>query len=321
MLLRAICQYYGGYENIEGGYVHVGLVDLTGGFGESIDLREDDGSVVDEAVIMRRLEEHSRNGDLIGAGSIQGRDTDLTPDGIVKGHAYAILRVARVDGLCLVQLRNPWGTSDWSGRYCDASPCWTARLRAKLDVPSRGDGRQKETGVFWMCGEDFLRRFQTLYVCRLFRTVDERPTPGKWHRRTAVGSWQISDGTAEGYEGVATAPQFRLVIDRPCDVFLTLTLDKYDHQGDDVSIALFLMSPTNSRRVGGGRQRIKMLTTTNVVASSSPFTNLSTVSVQASNLGVEDDGYTVIPLTYSAGMEATWTITVFCERDFELAAL
>ena len=64
-----------------------------------------------------------------------------------------------------------------------------------------------------------------------------------------------------------------------------------------------------------------MLTTTNVVASSSPFTNLSTVSVQASNLGVEDDGYTVIPLTYSAGMEATWTITVFCERDFELAAL
>jgi calpain len=116
LLEKAYAAYYGGYGNIEGGFVHVGLVDLTGGFGEKISLRDNDGSVADEAVIVRQLEQHSKNGDLIGAGSTNGRDTDATPDGIVKGHAYAILRVEKVDGLALVQLRNPWGESDWSGR-------------------------------------------------------------------------------------------------------------------------------------------------------------------------------------------------------------
>ena len=81
---RNNARYYGGYENIEGGFVHVGLVDLTGGFGESVNLRNDDGSVADEAVIFRRLLQHSTHGDLMGAGSTQGRDTDATPDGIVK---------------------------------------------------------------------------------------------------------------------------------------------------------------------------------------------------------------------------------------------
>ena len=236
---------------------------------------------------------------------------------VVQGHAYAILRIESVDGRSMVQLRNPWGTSDWSGRFSDDSPLWTDRLRAKLD---HRPGLSKDAGVFWMCAEDFLRRFETLYVCRLFRTVDERPNPGKWHRRSAAGAWRTSDGSAAGYRDVEKAPQFRLVVDRPVDIFLTLTMDKFDHD-DEPHIGLFLFSPSRDRRVGGGRTTVKMMTTGNVVASSTPFTNLSTVSVQASNLGVEEEGYTVVPVTYSGGQEAEWTVTGFCERPFELKPL
>jgi hypothetical protein len=157
-------------------------------------------------------------------------------------------------------------------------------------------------------------------VCRLFRTVDEQP-PGKWHRRVVTGSWKRSDGTAIGCRGdMGQAPHLGHVVDRPADVFLTLTLDSFDHD-DEPSIALFLLAPSSNPYVSGGRKRVKRRTTTNGVASSSPFTNLSTVSVSAPNLGVQEEGYTIVPLSYDAGSEAEWTISVFCERSFGLSAL
>ena len=86
-------------------------------------------------------------------------------------------------------------------------------------------------------------------------------------------------------------------------------------------LALFLLAPSSNPYVSGGRKRVKRRTTTNGVASSSPFTNLSTVSVSAPNLGVQEEGYTIVPLSYDAGSEAEWTISVFCERSFGLSAL
>jgi hypothetical protein len=68
-------------------------------------------------VLWQRMADHASSGDLLGCGSTQGRDTDFTPQGIVKGHAYAILQVLNIDGVSLVQLRNPWGTCGWKGRF------------------------------------------------------------------------------------------------------------------------------------------------------------------------------------------------------------
>ena len=95
-------QYYGGYGEIEGGYVHLGLVDLTGGVGSTIKVS---GAASPEvASLWRQLLDLHEARDLVGAGSTSGRDTDTTPRGIVKGHAYAVLRVADVDGTRLLQV-------------------------------------------------------------------------------------------------------------------------------------------------------------------------------------------------------------------------
>lgn len=66
-------------------------------------------------------------GALLGAGSPphpQG-DSAFTPDGIVMGHAYAILQVRQYNGEVLVQLRNPHGakvtTLEWTGDWGDDS--------------------------------------------------------------------------------------------------------------------------------------------------------------------------------------------------------
>jgi hypothetical protein len=42
-------------------------------------------------------------------------------------------KVREIDDLQLLQLRNPWGTSAWSGPYSDKdTSSWTPRLKAAL---------------------------------------------------------------------------------------------------------------------------------------------------------------------------------------------
>lgn len=55
-----------------------------------------------------KLLEYHRAGYLLGAGSPAGSDTDTSPEGIVQGHAYAILDIQEVDDNKLLHLRNPW---------------------------------------------------------------------------------------------------------------------------------------------------------------------------------------------------------------------
>ena len=102
-------------------------------------------------VLWRLLVSHAGAEDLIGCGSTNGKDTDSTPRGIVKGHAYAILQVREVDSLKMLQLRNPWGTSAWAGPYSDGDGVnWTPRLKAILNFdPSKKLG--KVCGLTRLC--------------------------------------------------------------------------------------------------------------------------------------------------------------------------
>jgi len=56
--------------------------------------------------------------------------------GIVEGHAYSVLDCQDIDGNQLVQLRNPWGSSEWKGDWSDQDKKnWTAKRVG--DVQSR----------------------------------------------------------------------------------------------------------------------------------------------------------------------------------------
>jgi Calpain family cysteine protease len=66
----------------------------------------------------------------MGAGSPAGSDTDVSPMGIVQGHAYSLLDACEIDSVKLVQLRNPWGNEvEWKGAWGDNSTEWTERRR------------------------------------------------------------------------------------------------------------------------------------------------------------------------------------------------
>ena len=101
------------------------------------------------------LLEARKNGDLLGAGSLTGKDTDKNADGVVLGHAYSILDVREVEHHRLLQMRNPWGKGEWTGRWSDDSKEWTPRYRKLLGWERKDDGK------FWISFEDFCSNYRT----------------------------------------------------------------------------------------------------------------------------------------------------------------
>jgi hypothetical protein len=194
------------------------------------------------------------------------------------------------------------------------------------------------TGVFWISVADFVREFDSLFLCRLFRTVSQG---GQWHKHSFSSRWSIAKNTAGGYRAASTAPQFLWRCARPAEVYATLTLD-HDHQDDDDAaagggggcsrsdghgadegsapprqdphIALFLLEAPSG---GKGCNRV----TQGKVADSGNFTNSPTVSVAVPRLEVRDDGYVFLGTTYETGSESPFTVTLFADYPFTLERL
>jgi hypothetical protein len=83
-------------------------------------------------------------------------------DGIHGGHAYSILAATEYNKQRLVQMKNPWGRSEWNGPWSDGSKEWTPEAMTALGH-SFGDD-----GVFWIRYEDMLRKYAVIWRTRLF---------------------------------------------------------------------------------------------------------------------------------------------------------
>jgi calpain-15 len=69
-------------------------------------------------------------------------------NGIICGHAYTVLSAVNLRttrGMVrLIQLRNPWGGSEWKGDWSDNSRLWTPELKQQVGL------KATEDGVFYM---------------------------------------------------------------------------------------------------------------------------------------------------------------------------
>jgi len=54
-----------------------------------------------------------------------GATSVMTVQGLIKDHAYSVLRAIECNGKKFVILRNPWGQYEWTGRWSDGSAEWT----------------------------------------------------------------------------------------------------------------------------------------------------------------------------------------------------
>ena len=101
--------------------------------------------------LWHRVRGLSEDGHFLGCGPHAGKAADVEGLGIAHGGAYAILRAVAVDGVKLLQLRNPWGSTEWRGKWSDSDEeSWTQRMVARVGYVGGEDG------TFWMAFEDFI---------------------------------------------------------------------------------------------------------------------------------------------------------------------
>ena len=75
----------------------------------------------------------------------------LDVQGLIGSHAYSVLRAVECKGKRFVVIRNPWGKSEWTGRWSDGSKEWTQEWLQSL--PALGH-RFGDDGQFVMECED-----------------------------------------------------------------------------------------------------------------------------------------------------------------------
>ena len=70
--------------------------------------------------------------------------------GLIKEHAYSILRIYSEGEIKIINLRNPWGVFEWTGDWSDESNKWTEDMIKKVK-PSL----EEDDGSFWISYEHF----------------------------------------------------------------------------------------------------------------------------------------------------------------------
>ncbi|XP_056431633.1 calpain-5-like isoform X2 [Gadus chalcogrammus] len=122
--------------------------------------------------------------------------------GLVRGHAYGVTALRKVwkgdnllsrngmSRLLMIRMRNPWGTTDWTGTWSQRSDEWQ-----QLNRPEREKmGIQvRDVGEFWMEFGDFCRYFTDVVLCHLVEKA--RLWSGShWREESCFGEWAPAPG-------------------------------------------------------------------------------------------------------------------------------
>jgi hypothetical protein len=175
--------------------------------------------------------------------------------GLLHGHAYSLLQTfkQKKTGLRLVQLKNPWGSYEWSGDYSDDSPLWTKKLKQEVNRAVQKRARQlsagsatgntspraavvtevKDDGAFWMSWTDFAKYFEDVSTCN--------PWLNGKTRYSLSSSWEpgVSAGGPVGFGTFGCNPSFALEISsaeadtEQTKVTVTFSLTQSEIRGDD----------------------------------------------------------------------------------------
>jgi len=296
VLEKAYAKLHGSFDAIEGGFVNDALVDMTGGIGGKIHLQDKEAKKdINDGTMWAKLKGLSRDGHLLGCGSGSGKDTDISDMGIVKGHAYSLLRVEEVDGHRLVQLRNPWGNTEWKGKWSDSDEeSWTQKMRKKLGYVNKDDG------TFWMAFEDFVLHYRVVYICRIMDKSDG------WQRIFVTSEWRgETAGGCSNYSGTYEKnPRINLkVVGR---VKLLLTLEQADSRGslegdEEVPIAFKVFKDKNIHGSG--------------VTSSGTYCYDREVFVDVELTENSSGPYIILPTTFKPGMERGFIMKAIWKGD------
>jgi len=161
ILEKAYAKLHGSYDAIVSGNCLEAFYDLTGAPSETHELNGD------RDLLWATIMSFTTSQCVVGA-SCGRKETaaEARRMGLCTNHCYSLLRVMQTAKQRVAELRNPWGKTAWSGRYCRGSPEWAAEIKPMLSTRDDETETLQDQGRTWMPFDDFLKYFSRVDICR-----------------------------------------------------------------------------------------------------------------------------------------------------------
>lgn len=335
LLEKAYAKFYGSYEFLRGGNTCEAQEDFTGGLAEIYESK----SVPQN--FFTTLERAFEKSALIGC-SIDASAEEIekvTPQGLVKAHAYSVTKVKLVDiqmpqksgKIPMIRIRNPWGNDvEWNGAWSDGSKEW--QFIPSAEKESIGLNFESD-GEFWMSYRDFLLNYDTIEICNLFKTFthtsafdfEERKN---WHLRKAEGEWKMdvsAGGSRNFLESFDKNPKFILKLNKPdegdddglCSIIVALMQKNRRRLGlPHLSIGFLIYDITDYR--DSFKFNMDFFSDNVSVARSNNYTNCRGNTRRCQLISGK---YLIIPTTFEPNEEGEFLLRVVSESSCELKKL
>ncbi|XP_068606996.1 calpain-9 [Brachionichthys hirsutus] len=321
LLEKAYAKLHGSYESLKGGSTMEAMEDFTGGVGEIYETKKAPDNLF--SIMKKALDRGSMMGCSIDISSSAESEAKTTT-GLVKGHAYSITGLERVNyrgkPVQLIRIRNPWGQVEWNGPWSDNSREWGYIDKAEK---SRILQNSTDDGEFWMEFEDFKKNYDKVEICNMTPDDLTDSTKRHWEVNLFEGSW-IRGSTAGGCRNYIdtfwTNPQFKVKLedaddeDDMCSLVVALMQKnrrRMRKEGLDLETIGFAMykAPTNEDQTAKDYFRYNSST-----ARSRTYINMREVSERFT---LPPGDYLLVPTTFQPHHEADFLIRMFTEKKAE----
>lgn len=361
LLEKAYAKVCGSYEALDGGLTTDALIDMSGGIDEEYDLKKVRKTMhtskrygkcdnVDFGCFWEILVNARKKQSVIGANiaqlSTDSANEMQTPNGLVRGHAYIITKLAEIevkgDLHKIMRIYNPWGNDvEWKGEWSDKSSIWRQidnEVKELLELKIENDGE------FWMSYKDWVQNFDMCQICNLTPNLQHDISESDWENSrvlsTLFSMWQCQLFHGKWTRGISaggcgqprremfwTNPQFTFIINEcdldsnnSCYVIIGLmqkhtrkkrTELKVDSAEAYIQYRLFKLKDTqifidNIK----SHQQIESHDLERV-DSSGPYINKREVTARFS---LKQGAYVIIPTTYEEGEEGEFLLRIFTEK-------
>ncbi|KAG0050586.1 calpain 7 [Gryganskiella cystojenkinii] len=303
---KAYMKLMGGYD-FPGSNSGIDLYALTGWIPEHIFIKETN---FDSEKQWKRMMNGQRNGVAlvtIATGHMTDEEADRL--GLVPTHAYAVLDLKEVQGLRLLQVKNPWSHKRWKGPFShlDAQH-WTDELRAELNFDQFA-ALKNDDGIFWIDYESVCTTFDTIHINWNLETLN--------HRAVIHAPWPCNYGPKRDNYNLGYNPQFTLATNvkgsKPCGIWLLLskhitvteenrdfiTVHVFDVQKQpNCSVGAALLSPTTPQSAASATTPTLTHKISNLSIGSSRGSSASTAVTRPQGTRIYYEGNSMIKGMY-----------------------
>ncbi|XP_046484160.1 calpain-7 [Neodiprion pinetum] len=203
LLEKAYMKVMGGYD-FPGSNSNIDLHALTGWIPERWAIRPNDPDFNRDRLFDTLLVRMRQGDVLVTVATGELSDVDAERTGLVPTHAYAVLDVKNVEGVRLLQLKNPWSHLRWRGNYSELdTKHWTTQLRQALDYDP-DSASEFDNGIFWIDYDSICRFFDVFYL---------NWNPGLFKFTYCIHQmWTAGIGPTKDAYNIGDNPQFSLEV-------------------------------------------------------------------------------------------------------------